>query len=449
MIKENIAAISTPLGVGGIAIIRISGESCINSVNKYLKKSILKQEANSIKYNKFLDGNIVLDEVLVSIFKKPFSYTGEDIVEINCHGGIYVTNKILEILITDENIKIASPGEFSKIAFLKGKKNLIDIEAIMNTINAKNATKLAISSEEITNFTTKEVIDVRTKLMEIVRSIEVKMDYPEYVDIEDVFGIDILDIIKKIKLRLDKIKEDSYRGQVFNRGLKTVIIGAPNAGKSSLLNRLSNGDKAIVSEIEGTTRDVVESEVCLGKININLLDTAGIRETNEEIEKIGVEKSLKLIDEVELILLVIDVNLEVPKEIINIYEENKNKKIITILNKCDNLENHTFGYINEISISILNNYNIEKIEEKILEIFNIKDYQIDNKAILTNTWQTSKLLNAITLIDSAIINIENNMEIDIIEIDLKASLFELGEILGINVKDDLLNELFKNYCLGK
>ena len=362
MNKENIAAISTPSGVGGISIIRVSGASSIKTVDQFMQKSIIDQPANTIYFNRFICNNEVIDEVMVSIFKNPKSYTGEDIVEINTHGGIYITNKILEILISSDNIRLAQPGEFSKIAFLNGKKNLIDVEATLNVIEAKTQNEYLLGSSSVVNHTTTAINNVRTTLLDIVSSIEVKMDYPEYQDLEEVVGSDIIKTISELINNLTTIINDSQTGSILKTGLKTVIIGAPNAGKSSLLNALSKTDKAIVSDIQGTTRDVVESEVNIGKITLHLLDTAGIRKTDEVVEQIGVDRSIKLIDEAQLILLVIDQQTGLTDEINQLYEKIKTKPHLVLINKCDDKQHISYQFSNEICISATNGYNLDKIQ---------------------------------------------------------------------------------------
>lgn len=449
MNKENIAAISTPSGVGGISIIRVSGESSIKSVDQFMQKSIIDQPANTIYFNRFISNNEVLDEVMVSIFKNPKSYTGEDIVEINTHGGIYITKKILEILISSDNIRLAQPGEFSKIAFLNGKKNLIDVEATLNVIEAKTQNEYLLGSSSVVNQTTTAINNVRTTLLDIVSSIEVKMDYPEYQDLEEVVGSDIINTISELINNLTTIINDSQTGAILKTGLKTVIIGTPNAGKSSLLNALSKTDKAIVSDIQGTTRDVVESEVNLGKITLHLLDTAGIRKTDEVVEQIGVERSIKLIDEAQLILLVIDQQTGLTNEINQLYEKIKTKPHLVLINKCDNKEQISYQFSNEICISATNGHNLDQIQEQILSLFNLSDFNIVDKAILTNMMQIGLLIEAKASLETALNNINLGLDIDIIEIDLKQALYQLGEIIGVNVVDDLLNNLFSNYCLGK
>lgn len=449
MNKENIAAISTPSGVGGISIIRVSGVSSIKEVDQFMQKSIIDQPANTIYFNHFVFNNEVLDEVMVSIFKNPKSYTGEDIVEINTHGGIYITNKILEILISSDNIRLAQPGEFSKIAFLNGKKNLIDVEATLNVIEAKTQNEYLLGSSSVVNHTTNAINQVRTTLLDIVSSIEVKMDYPEYQDLEEVVGSDIINTISNLINSLTTIINDSQTGAILKTGLKTVIIGAPNAGKSSLLNALSKTDKAIVSDIQGTTRDVVESEVNLGKITLHLLDTAGIRKTDEVVEQIGVDRSIKLIDEAQLILLVIDQQTGLTDEINQLYEKIKTKSHLVLINKCDNKEQLSYQFSNEICISVTTGYNLDQIQEQILSLFNLSDFNIVDKAILTNMMQIGLLIEAKASLESALNNINLGLDIDIVEIDLKQALYQLGEIIGVNVVDDLLNNLFSNYCLGK
>lgn len=449
MIKENICAISTPLGVGGISIIRVSGNTCINTLNKYFTKPIINQQANTIKYNKFTYLGEILDEVMVSVFKNPHSYTGEDIIEINCHGGIYITNKILEILISDEEIRLANPGEFSKIAFLNGKKNLIEIDSIINTIEAKNETNYNLTNNQVVEYTKNEINQLRERLLNIITSIEVKLDYPEYQDLEEVIGSDIIDELETINNLLVEIIDNSNKGAIISQGLTTVIVGAPNVGKSSLLNRLSKQDKAIVSDVQGTTRDVVESEVNLGKIVLRLLDTAGIRETDEVVEQIGVIKSKELINEAQLVLFVLDKNNDFNQELQDLYELIKTKPHLVLINKCDDNQNVSFGLDNELCISVTTNYNIDTIQERVLELFNINNFSTENKSILINTLQIANLQSAKNYLEQAIININLGLDIDVVEIDLKQSLYILGEILGINAKDDLLNALFSRYCLGK
>ncbi len=449
MIKENICAISTPLGVGGISIIRVSGNTCIDTLNKYFTKPIINQEANTIKYNKFTYLGEILDEVMVSVFKNPHSYTGEDIIEINCHGGIYITNKILEILISDEEIRLANPGEFSKIAFLNGKKNLIEIDSIINTIEAKNETNYNLTNNQVVEYTKNEINQLRERLLNIITSIEVKLDYPEYQDLEEVIGSDIIDELETINNLLVQIIDNSNKGAIISQGLTTVIVGAPNVGKSSLLNRLSKQDKAIVSDVQGTTRDVVESEVNLGKIVLRLLDTAGIRETDEVVEQIGVIKSKELINEAQLVLFVLDKNNDFNQELQDLYELIKTKPHLVLINKCDDNQNVSFGLDNELCISVTTNYNIDTIQERVLELFNINNFSTENKSILINTLQIANLQSAKNYLEQAINNINLGLDIDVVEIDLKQSLYILGEILGINAKDDLLNALFSRYCLGK
>ena len=449
MIKENICAISTPLGVGGISIIRVSGNTCIDTLNKYFIKPIINQEANTIKYNKFTYLGEILDEVMVSVFKNPHSYTGEDIIEINCHGGIYITNKILEILISDEEIRLANPGEFSKIAFLNGKKNLIEIDSIINTIEAKNETNYNLTNNQVVEYTKNEINQLRERLLNIITSIEVKLDYPEYQDLEEVIGSDIIDELETINNLLVQIIDNSNKGSIISQGLTTVIVGAPNVGKSSLLNRLSKQDKAIVSDVQGTTRDVVESEVNLGKIVLRLLDTAGIRETDEVVEQIGVIKSKELINEAQLVLFVLDKNNDFNQELQDLYELIKTKPHLVLINKCDDNQNVSFGLDNELCISVTTNYNIDTIQERVLELFNINNFGTENKSILINTLQIANLQSAKNYLEQAINNINLGLDIDVVEIDLKQSLYILGEILGINAKDDLINALFSRYCLGK
>lgn len=445
MENDIIAAIATPLGIGGIGIIRISGSNVKSVLDPYFKFSIKNQQPNTIIYNKFVDGDHVLDEVLVSYFAGPKSFTGEEIIEINCHGGIYIINKILDILINNNLIRLAKPGEFSKRAFLNGKKDINEIESYLNLIEAKS--QFAIDLE-----TNNNIKDLKTKiknyyqmLITIIAQIEAKLDYPEYLDINEVIPEELKSKLISMRESLIIIKDNSHKGALIRNGIKTVIIGPPNAGKSSLLNLLAREEKAIVSDVQGTTRDVIDVEVNLGKIILNLFDTAGIRKTTDKIEQIGVNKSISTMEEAELIIFMLDVNNidSNIKEYINTI----NKPYIVLINKCDNpTDKITKLFDNQINISIKNKINIDKIQDKILEIFNLN---IENTNILPAVWQIEEITKAIYNLDCAINNINCEEEIDIVEIDLKECANCLAKILGINLEADLLNTLFSNYCLGK
>ncbi len=447
---NNIAAIATGLSPAGISIIRISGSTAIGEVSKIFQGADLTTvDANTLNYGHIVDGEQIIDEVLVGIMHNPRSFTGEDVVEINCHGGLLITDKILKLVLSLD-VELAEPGEFSKRAFLNGKKSLSEVSQTMELIEAKNDTALSLAINTFTNPTNKLIEGLRSSLMDIISIIEVSIDYPEYDDIEEVTNDKLLPLITKFQAEIEEIIEDSKRGALFKNGIDVAIIGSPNVGKSSLLNYMSRENKAIVTDIAGTTRDVVETEINMKGLTLNLLDTAGIRTTDDVVEKIGVEKSHEQIELAKLVLFVVDSSRELTREEIELYDKVKVKEHIVILNKTD-LEQRVDKSIfnNFINLSALNQSGIEGLENKILEVLDLNNFDSQNAKYINRLQDVQKLEKTATLLEEVKAQIEFGMPIDTVEIDLKDALFSLGEILGIEFKNDLLNELFSRFCLGK
>ena len=448
--NDTIAAISTALGVGAISIIRVSGEESINIVNKIFKgKDLTKVDTHTINYGHIIDNNEIIDEVLVSIMKAPKTFTKEDIVEINCHGGIATTNKVLELLLSN-GVRLAEPGEFTKKAFLNGRIDLVEADGIMNLISSKTDKARKMSINELNGKVSSLIKEIRDNLIKIISNIEVNIDYPEYDDIEVITNEKVLPEVKKIQEKLIKTIKESENGRLLNEGINVGIIGRPNVGKSSLLNTLLEENKAIVTDIEGTTRDIVEGTLSLNGVILNIIDTAGIRETDNIVEQIGVEKSFEIIDKSDLIIFILNNNEPLTKEDLELYNKIKNKKHITVLNKIDLEQKIDLTTINEdiVKVSLINN-NAEKIKEKIIELFNLEQLETSDLTYLTNARSISLLKQANTHIDNAIISIHNEEPIDIVELELKQSWDKLGEIIGETYTDELLDELFSRFCLGK
>ena len=450
--NDTIAAIATAVGTSAINIIKISGPDAISIVNKLFKgKNLTKVESHTINYGFIIDGDEKIDEVLVSVFKSPKTYTGEDVVEINCHGGIASTNKILELVLT-HGCRLAEPGEFIKRAFLNGRKDLLEAESIGDLINAKTESMRKMSMQGVTGELSKMIKSLREKLLTIIANIEVNIDYPEYED-AIVYTNELLrDNIKEIKESLNKILSESEKGKIIRDGINIGIIGKPNVGKSSLLNKLLNEDKAIVTDIAGTTRDIVEGQIIINGITINLIDTAGIRETEDVVEKIGVEKSKKIMSDSDLIIAIFDGSKEISEEDKEILESLKDKKVLVIINKSDlpqKINKELFSNFNIIETSILNNDGIEILIEKIKELFNLNQLEEKDFTYLSNSRQIALVKKCVTLAEEIFKSNEANVEVDLMQIDIQGLWELLGEIIGVSYKDELLDEIFSKFCLGK
>ena len=450
--NDTIVAISTALGVGAISIVRLSGNEAIEIVNNCFKgKDLTNVESHTINYGHIIDNDEVIDEVLVSIMKAPKTYTTEDVVEINCHGGIISTKRILETMLT-HGARLAEPGEFTKRAFLNGRIDLVKSEAVMDIIDSKSeeANKLALS--QLTGTTSNMIKKFRDKLKQLLASIEVNIDYPEYYDIEVVTKEKIEKELKVMKEDLKKVIKESKNSTLIKEGIKTVIIGRPNVGKSSILNKLLEQEKAIVTDIAGTTRDIVEGEIYLDGILLNIIDTAGIRSTEDIVEKLGVEKSLSMIDDADLVIVVLNNNEILTKEDEEILEKTKEKERIIVVNKND-LEKKINLDSKKLKDIVYTNTNttegIKSLKEKIVELFQLENIKSKDYTYLTNARQISLAKKAYQSLHDAEEGLKNDLPIDMIEIDLKETFDLLGEIIGETYSEEILDHLFANFCVGK
>lgn len=449
--NDTICAISTALGVGAISIIRVSGDEAIDIVNKIFDKDLTKKESHTINYGHIVYNGEIIDEVMVSIMKSPKTFTKEDIVEINSHGGVAVTNKVLEILLL-EGARLAEPGEFTKRAFLNGRIDLVEAESIMDLIESKTETsrKLAISGME--GKVSKLVKNIIDNLVKVNANIEVNIDYPEYEDIEIVTKEKIEEMSKYINKELTKLLNESENGKLIKDGINTLILGRPNVGKSSILNKLIEEDKAIVTSVAGTTRDIVEGQIRVNGILLNIIDTAGVRETEDIVEKIGVEKSLSLVNDADLIILVFNNNEKLTDEDKKLLEYTKEKKRIIVINKIDlenNLDISNLKNERIVKISALKDSGIESLKNEINDMFNLEEINLGDFTYLSNSRQISLVKKAVEISKNLEDALNNNVPIDLLEIDIKEICEILGEIIGESYDDKLIDTLFSNFCLGK
>ena len=449
--NDTICAISTALGVGAISIIRVSGDDAIDIVNKIFDKDLTKKESHTINYGHIVYNGEIIDEVMVSIMKSPKTFTKEDIVEINSHGGVAVTNKVLEILLL-EGARLAEPGEFTKRAFLNGRIDLVEAESIMDLIESKTETsrKLAISGME--GKVSKLVKNIIDNLVKVNANIEVNIDYPEYEDIEIVTKEKIEEMSKYINKELTKLLNESENGKLIKDGINTLILGRPNVGKSSILNKLIEEDKAIVTSVAGTTRDIVEGQIKVNGILLNIIDTAGVRETEDIVEKIGVEKSLSLVNDADLIILVFNNNEKLTDEDKKLLEYTKEKKRIIVINKIDlenNLDISNLKNERIVKVSALKDSGIENLKNEINDMFNLEEINSGDFTYLSNSRQISLVKKAVEISKNLEDALNNDVPIDLLEIDIKEICEILGEIIGESYDDKLIDTLFSNFCLGK
>lgn len=449
--NDTICAISTALGVGAISIIRVSGDEAIDIVNKIFDKDLTKKESHTINYGHIVYNGEIIDEVMVSIMKSPKTFTKEDTIEINSHGGIAVTNKVLELLLL-EGARLAEPGEFTKRAFLNGRIDLVEAESIMDLIESKTETsrKLAISGME--GKVSKLVKNIIDNLVKVNANIEVNIDYPEYEDIEIVTKEKIEEMSKYINKELTKLLNESENGKLIKDGINTLILGRPNVGKSSILNKLIEEDKAIVTSVAGTTRDIVEGQIRVNGILLNIIDTAGVRETEDIVEKIGVEKSLSLINDADLIILVFNNNEKLTDEDKKLLEYTKEKKRIIVVNKIDlenNLDISNLKNERIVKVSALKDSGIENLKNEINDIFNLEEINLGDFTYLSNSRQISLVKKAVEISKNLEDALNNDVPIDLLEIDIKEICEILGEIIGESYDDKLIYTLFSNFCLGK
>ena len=459
---ETIAAISTAIGNGGIGIIRMSGKESFKILEKIFKNSkgekldLNKIKGYTIQYGTIVDSktNEKIDEVLVSFFKNPKSYTREDMCEINSHGGMIIEKQILEQCLKNGAI-LAEPGEFTKRAFLNGRIDLSQAESIMDLINSKTEKESKASINQLQGDLSNKIKEIRHDLLDIMADIEASIDYPEY-DIEEVTNSKALGVLNNTKDKLESLKDTFRSGKILKEGIKTAIIGRPNAGKSSLLNKILKEERAIVSEIEGTTRDTIEEFITIKGIPLKIIDTAGIRKTSDKIEEIGVKKALDIAKDAELVLVILDNSKDLTEEDRKILKLAEIKNSIILLNKVDlkenNLENsEELKKINKriIKISAKNGNGIEELYNEIENMFQIKNLETDGEIIITNIRHKNQIEYAINNINEAINAVKNNLPIDIISISIKQTLEDLGKITGENVSEDIINEIFSKFCLGK
>ena len=452
--NDTICAISTSQGIGAISIVRVSGEDSISIVNKIFKgKDLTKVESHTINYGHIVENDTVIDEVLVSIMKAPKTFTTEDIVEINTHGGIAPTNKVLELLL-ENGCRLAEPGEFTKRAFLNGRIDLLEAEAVMDMIDSKTENQRKMAANQISGKTSNLINDLRNDMVQIISNINVNIDYPEYDDVDIITNDLLIPKITNLKEKITKILKESENGKMIKEGIKTSIIGRPNVGKSSLLNALLEEDKAIVTDIAGTTRDIVEGTISVNGILLNMIDTAGIRETEDVIESIGVEKSKKIMDESDLILFMLNNNEELTDDIKELFTKVVDKKYLVLINKNDletklDIRELNIDKDRIINLSIINNQGIEELKNKISELFKLNEIETKDPTYLSNTRSISILKRCLKSVEDIEQSLKDNLPIDMIELDIKNIWEELCTINGTTYEEELLDEMFKRFCLGK
>ncbi len=445
---ETIAAISTAFGTAGISVIRISGEDSIEQFNKIFKgKNLNKVKSHTLHYGHIInEDGTYLDEVMVAVLRAPKSFTAENMIEVSTHGGILITQKVLERILT-LHIRLAEPGEFSERAYLNGRIDLVEAESIMDLIHAKSEQALKIANLGVQKETSNLIRQLRSKLLTIIAQIEVNIDYPEYDDAivmsKEIIYPKTLELITEI----EHILKESYKNQMIREGVKTAIIGKPNVGKSSLLNALLKEDKAIVTDIEGTTRDTIEAQININGVMLNLIDTAGIRETIDIVEKIGVDRSIKALNEAELVLLVLDQSKALTKEDKALLELTKDKKRLIIANKSDLPKALQMEEV--VSISTLTKDGLKELEQAILKLLSLEDIEERDFNYLSNIRHIQKVKESRQSLYNVLESIKLDMPVDVYAIDLTQAWRALGDILGENYQDDLLNELFSKFCLGK
>lgn len=450
--NDNIVAISTSLGVGAISIIRLSGKDVIQIVNRIFQgKDLERVESHTINYGHIVKNKEVIDEVLVSVMKSPKTYTMEDIVEINCHGGIATTNKILEIILEDD-IRLAEPGEFTKRAFLNGRIDLTKSEAVMDLLESKTESSRKLAMNQLQGKVYDMIENFRNDLKDLISQIEVNIDYPEYYDIEITTIEKVTNKVAEMKGKLSKIIEESKNSQIIKNGINTLIVGRPNVGKSSILNKLLDEEKAIVTDIAGTTRDIVEGQITLNNIALNIVDTAGIRETQDKIEQIGVERSLSLIDKADLVIVVLNSNEKITEEDKQILKKVKKKTSIVVINKNDLEQKIEKEYLKDYLVVSTNTNSVDGIQalkEAIIHLFNLEKIEEQDYTYLTNVRQIGKAKEALQKLMDAESAIKEGLPLDMIEIDLKACFDILGEIIGKTYSDEIIDHLFEKFCVGK
>ena len=446
--EDTICAVATSLGVGAISIIRLSGPNAINIVNSIFSSDITKVKSHSIKYGHIIYNKEVIDEVLLMIMKGPKTYTTEDVVEINSHGGYNTTNRILEILL-HEGCRLAEPGEFTKRAFLNGRINLLESEAVNELIMAKTDSKRKLSLNQLGGNLTKKLNAIRDELLSLMANIEVNIDYPEYTDNLVITENLLKDRLVSIREDLQKLVNGAKYGKIVSNGINVAIVGKPNVGKSSILNHLLDEKKAIVTDVAGTTRDIVEGTISLNGIEVNLIDTAGIHETSDIVEKIGVERSEEALSSADVVLLVLDGSRELDEDDLSLIEKVKDKKYITLVNKSDQtLKIDTSKLDNIILGNTMSLDGLDVLKNKLIEMFNINDINKD-LTYLSNARQTDLVNKAAESLENANNAIISGIPMDMIESDLRACYEYLGQIIGDTYEEAVIDRLFRDFCVGK
>lgn len=455
---STVAAISTAPGIGGIGIIRLTGEDSFKIIEKiFVPKNKNKEiKGYTMKYGHIIDPKTkeIIDEVLVSYFIKPHSYTAENMCEINSHGGNIVMENILEICL-ENGAELAEPGEFTKRAFLNGRIDLSQAESIIDIINSKTEKESKASVKQLEGFLSRKINNIKTKIMDVMVDIEADIDYPEY-NLEGVTENKARNMLEDVKNDLIELRNTFDNGKIIKDGIKIAIIGKPNAGKSSLLNALLREERAIVSKYKGTTRDSIEELMNIDGIPVKLIDTAGIREASDEVEKIGIKRAKEIAKEADLLIAIFDISEPFDDEDLEIIKFIEDKKAIIVLNKMDlvsdeiEVDKRLMDLNKEIvKISALNKDGIEQINKTISKIFKINEINVDNEVIVTNTRHKNLINKAIEADNNAIESIKNNMPMDIVAIDIKSILESLGEVVGDDVSENIINEIFSKFCLGK
>lgn len=455
---DTIAAISTPPGEGAISIVRMSGEESVSIAQKVFSgKDLTQAKSHTINYGHIVDPKTheEIDEVMVSLMLAPKTFTREDVVEINCHGGIVATNRILQLLLVN-GARLAEPGEFTKRAFLHGRIDLTQAESVMDLIRAKTDRSMKIALNQLDGNLSHLIDSLRKDILDVLAQVEVNIDYPEYDDVEEMTTKLLREKAIEIKQRIEQLLKTASQGKIMREGLATALVGRPNVGKSSLLNHLLHEDKAIVTDVAGTTRDVIEEYVNVSGVPLKLIDTAGIRETDDKVEKIGVERSKKAIEQSDLVLLVLNAAESLTKEDLELIRLTNDKKRIIILNKTDleeKLDRKELAKISEnapvYATSILKNEGVEALEEAISKLFFNGIENSQSTVMVTNARHIALLKKAQNSLDSVLEGISSGMPVDLVQIDMTEAWNLLGEITGESYEDELLDQLFSQFCLGK
>lgn len=455
---DTIAAISTPPGEGAISIVRMSGEEAVSIAQKVFSgKDLTQAKSHTINYGHIVDPKTheEIDEVMVSLMLAPKTFTREDVVEINCHGGIVATNRILQLLLVN-GARLAEPGEFTKRAFLHGRIDLTQAESVMDLIRAKTDRSMKIALNQLDGNLSHLIDSLRKDILDVLAQVEVNIDYPEYDDVEEMTTKLLKEKTIEIKQRIEQLLKTASQGKIMREGLATALVGRPNVGKSSLLNHLLHEDKAIVTDVAGTTRDVIEEYVNVSGVPLKLIDTAGIRETDDKVEKIGVERSKKAIEQSDLVLLVLNAAESLTKEDLELIRLTNDKKRIIILNKTDleeKLDRKELAKISEnapvYATSILKNEGVEALEEAISKLFFNGIENSQSTVMVTNARHIALLKKAQNSLDSVLEGISSGMPVDLVQIDMTEAWNLLGEITGESYEDELLDQLFSQFCLGK